>query len=403
MNVLYFGTVCDLQNYEKILQKCKKKSSVATVVFETSLLSGFKNKNIKIDVHSFPMIPTFPDSNLLSFGGNYEDLSCGYKCRWLRTVNLPLFKQISRRLDARKQIKSWAKENRGTGIILSYSIPPFLAKDIIKLGKKYNLKTVAVVPDLPQNMYMNHQDNSLKYKLKQLYLNSSLKHQGAFDGYVYLTEYMKEVVAPTKPYMVMEGIFDSVDFESDEKITEKAEPRAIMYAGRLHEKYGIMNLLDAFELLDSDTQLWIFGDGTAVEKIKKRMAENNRIRFFGRVSREEILSFEKKATLLVNPRDPNEEFTKYSFPSKNIEYMYSGTPLVTTKLKGIPEEYKDYVFMAESNQPSHMADVIREALLMSDDALSAKGEKARCFIRDNKNAVVQSNRVLQFMMNLSGD
>ena len=166
MNVLYFGTVCDLQNYEKILQKCKKKSSVATVVFETSLLSGFKNKNIKIDVHSFPMIPTFPDSNLLSFGGNYEDLSCGYKCRWLRTVNLPLFKQISRRLDARKQIKSWAKENRGTGIILSYSIPPFLAKDIIKLGKKYNLKTVAVVPDLPQNMYMNHQDNSLKYKLK---------------------------------------------------------------------------------------------------------------------------------------------------------------------------------------------------------------------------------------------
>ena len=403
MKVLYFGTVCDLQNYEKLLQNCKKKSSVATVVFETSLLTGFKNKNIEIAVHSFPMIPTFPDSGLLSFGGNYEELSCGYKCRWLRTVNLPLFKQISRRSDARKQIKRWAKENMGTGTILSYSIPPFLAKDIIKLGKKYNLKTVAVVPDLPQNMYINHQDNSLKYKLKQLYLNSSLKYQGAFDGYIYLTEYMKDVVAPTKPYMVMEGIFDAVDFETNEDITEKSEPRAIMYAGRLHEKYGIVSLLDAFEQLDGDSQLWIFGDGTAVEEIKKRMAKNSRIKFFGRVSREEILHFEKKATLLVNPRDPKEDFTKYSFPSKNIEYMYSGTPLVTTRLKGIPEEYKDYVFMAESNHPSQLADVIREALMMSDEALSAKGKEARCFIRDNKNAVVQSNRVLQFMMNLSGD
>ncbi len=400
MNILYFGTVCDLQNYEKLLQNCKKKASVSTIVFETSLLSGLKNKNIEIDVHSFPMIPTFPDCDILSFGGNYEDLSCGYRCRWLHTVNLPVLKQMSRRIDARKAIRLWAEKNKGDGVILSYSIPPFLAKEIVMLGKRYKLKTVAIVPDLPQNMYINHQNNSLKYKLKQLYLRSSLKYQGDFDGYVYLTEYMKDVVAPTKPYMVMEGIFDAADFETENDIAEKSTPRAIMYAGRLHEKYGIINLLDAFELLDGDTQLWIFGDGTAVEEIEKRMVGNSRIKFFGRVSREEILSFEKKAALLVNPRDPEEDFTKFSFPSKNIEYMYSGTPLVTTNLKGIPEEYRDYVFMAESNKSECLAEVIREVLKMTDEDLSAKGEKARRFIRDNKNSVVQSNRVWQFIKNL---
>ena len=36
-----------------------------------------------------------------------------------------------------------------------------------------------------------------------------------------------------------------------------------------------------------------------------------------------IVKEEKKSTLLVNPRFTNEEYTKYSFPSKNMEYMAS--------------------------------------------------------------------------------
>ena len=38
----------------------------------------------------------------------------------------------------------------------------------------------------------------------------------------------------------------------------------------------------------------------------------------------------------VNPRQNNEEFTKYSFPSKTMEYLASGVPVVAYKLDGIP-------------------------------------------------------------------
>lgn len=39
-----------------------------------------------------------------------------------------------------------------------------------------------------------------------------------------------------------------------------------------------------------------------------------------------VLKAQSESEILVNPRNDNNEFTKYSFPSKVIEYLGSGTP-----------------------------------------------------------------------------
>lgn len=396
MKILYFGTVCDLKTYEKHLDGCGSKPSVAPIIFETALLDGFNKNGADVEIHSFPMIPTFPSNRLLHFGKLVEKLPCGYTCRWLNTINLPVIKQLSRKSDARKIMKRWLREHRRDGLILTYSIPPFLVKDVLKYAKRYGVKTAAIVTDLLSDMYIN-ENNSLLKKLKNLYLAPSLRLQGDYDGYIYLTKAMREVVSPQKPYIVMEGIADvSNVIPPDEN--EKSSPRAIMYAGMLYEKYGIINLLDAFEHLeDSDIQLWLFGDGTAVPEIQMRVAADNRIKYFGTVSHDEILEYERKATLLVNPRDAEEAFTEFSFPSKTIEYMLSGTPVLTTRLKGIPEEYFDYVFSAESNRVSDLIKGLRNALSYTKADMNTIGVRAQSFIMDNKDSVSQSARILAFL------
>lgn len=194
----------------------------------------------------------------------------------------------------------------------------------------------------------------------------------------------------------MEGIADCSTGEAP--VSEKAVPRAIMYAGMLHEKYGIVNLLDAFDRLrEPDAELWLFGDGTAVPEIKKRAEANKKIKFFGTVEREKILEYEKKASLLVNPRDPNEAFTEYSFPSKTIEYMLSGTPLLTTKLKGIPAEYFDYVFSVGDNGVDSLAKGISDALSKSESETKTVAENAARFIRENKNSFSQVAKIKEFL------
>ena len=395
MNILYFGTVCDLNHYNKILEECTEKPTVATVVFESALLEGFKQNGADVEIHSFPMIPTYPKTKLLHFGKNSETLACGYTCRWLNTVNIPVFKQISRRQDAKRIMRRWLKTHRNDGLIFTYSIPPFLVKDMLKYSQKYGVKTVALIPDLLQDMYINENDKSSITKLKRLYLKPALKRQGDYTGYIYLTDAMHDVVAPDKPYIVMEGI---ANIDATPKSTDKAFPRAIMYAGMLFEKYGIMNLVEAFEQIDDpNLQLWLFGVGSAVPLIKEHATRDTRIIYYGSLPRNEILQYERKATVLVNPRDPNEAFTQYSFPSKTIEYMMSGTPLLTTRLKGIPTEYEPYVFMADDNSAETLKTEMMRVLARSPEELTDFGLTARQFIAEEKNACRQAARILDFL------
>ncbi len=400
MNILYFGTVCNADHYNQILQHCRQKPTVATVVFENALLEGWRQNGAEAEIHSFPMIPTFPGYKKLYFGGQREHLPSGYSCRWLRTVNLPVLKQLSRRLDGRRMLRRWCRQHRQNGVIFTYSIPPFLVKDVLQFGRKYGIATVAIIPDLLRDMYIHEKQGPLMKKLRQLYLRPALKRQGEYDGYIYLTDAMRQAVAPEKPCLVMEGLLDPAAHPQSHG--PKASPPAVMYAGQLQEGSGILQLLEAFEKAQlGDAQLWIFGAGAAAPEIEKRAGDNPRIRYFGARPRHEVLRAEQAATLLVNPRSPGDGFTRYSFPSKLMEYLHSGTPVLTTRLPGIPEEYFEYVISASDNHPQQLAAALEQVLRQPQGVLDALGAAARAFVAREKNTQKQGKRMLEFMQEVS--
>jgi len=402
MKILFLGTVCDLKGYEALIAHCKTKTTVATVVFETALLQGLRENGAEVDILSYPMIPAFPNSKYLYWGNKKEKLDMGYTATWLKTVNVPYLKQWSRCADARRKLRKWIRENQNEErVVLTYNVAPFLASMLLRECRRTNTKCCPIIPDLPRDMYVSYQQDTLQQRLKNRYLRQALQVQGEFDGYVYLTEAMKDVINPDKPYIVMEGVAEDSGVQAP-KLEEKAQPRAVMYAGRLHGQYGLLNLLDAFEAANPENaELWLFGDGNAVETIEKRAEKNPSIRYFGRKTRDEILEFERKATLLVNVRSVDEEFVKYSFPSKTIEYMLSGTPLLTTELPGIPKEYFDHVFHVENNTVECLAKGIRNALSNTQEQLWEFGSEARNFIKNEKNGKVQSGRILRFLEELN--
>ena len=104
-----------------------------------------------------------------------------------------------------------------------------------------------------------------------------------------------------------------------------------------------------------------------------------------------------EATLLVNPRPTHEEFVKYSFPSKTMEYMASGTPVLTTKLPGMPKEYYEYVDFIHSETPDGVAQALKQVLSLTDETLFEKGCRAREFVLKHKNNVVQARKILKML------
>jgi len=110
---------------------------------------------------------------------------------------------------------------------------------------------------------------------------------------------------------------------------------------------------------------------------------------------------QRKATLLINPRDGVEEFTKYSFPSKTIEYLSSGTPTILYKLKGIPEEYYNYCYTCDFEGAEGLTETIVRVLNIPSDERESMGEKAKKFILNNKNETIQSKKIIHLIKNLS--
>lgn len=401
MRLLYIGTVTESQEYERIVKDSKVKPSVAPQTFETAFLNGVRaNGFTDVECFSFPMIASFPGSKLLYWKKKKQILGCGFPVTWIPSINLPVLKMAGQAYFSKKMIRSWLKQQDKPEdvCILTYSIYGPVAKNVLRFGKKYRCKTVAFVPDLPEHMYAGKR--GIKGILAKFYYRRVKAIQSLFDGYIYLTEEMKNRISPEKPYLVVEGLADESLFNAPAKLSSPEDKPVIMYAGTLSRRYGIAKLVEAFRQTDLDAQLHIYGFGDFAPELEEITHADTRIQYRGSVSRAEILEREAEAALLVNVRDPRDDYTAYSFPSKTIEYMASGTPLLTSRLPGIPSEYFDYCYSISGNDVTEIKSALETIMGYSADIRRDMGQRARAYIYENKTAIRQAERVLDFIEHL---
>ena len=174
--------------------------------------------------------------------------------------------------------------------------------------------------------------------------------------------------------------------------------KVIIYAGSIQRLYGIQNLVEGFVKANiPNAELRIFGSGDYRDELVGVAMEHENINYMGICSNEEVVRQEQRAMLLVNPRPIAPEYTKYSFPSKNMEYMISGTPVLTTKLPGMPKEYYPHVYFIEDETPEGISKVLQEICAKSLEERTQKGIQARQFVLDKKTNVAQAKKIIDFI------
>ena len=181
-------------------------------------------------------------------------------------------------------------------------------------------------------------------------------------------------------------------------IFSEKEIKTIVYTGTLIEKYGIMNLIEAFETIKNENyRLIICGSGETADKVVEKASKDNRIKYRGVLKASEIKSIQKVATVLVNPRQDKGEYTKYSFPLKTIEYLLAGAPTICYKLKGIPQEYDDYLFYVKDDTVESLAEKIEELCSLSEEEQAKIRKNNINFVIKNKNNVIQAMKIIDMI------
>lgn len=383
MDILYMGYFCNEHLFNQLVER-GSHSSHARQQLETKLLTGLINEKGE---NSLEIVSFLPEVS-----GMRADVEKGEKylhtdIKYLWCNKKSLFSILKALIKNTKMIKAWAG-NKAEKVVITYSTNPIHVIPLFLLRKICQYKVITLCSEV--SIFRRTDNIGLLTKISRKI--SSVLDNG-FDGYILLSPYMNEIVnRKQKPYMIMEGIAD--EERQEERICSH---RAILYAGGLTEDNGIKILLEGFvESGCTDVELWICGDGPLEKEIQEYEQKYKNICFFGIVPNSKVQQLEREAMLLISPRFSKNEFTKYSFPSKTIEYMSTGTPTILTKLAGIPEEYFEYVYVLEEETAQGVARLIRNVLDKSDSERMQMGDSAKKFVLSKKNPSVQARRIYDF-------
>lgn len=366
---------------------------IAAHTFQRALLDGMKQHDIKIDVISTPYVSCYPKAKLLHINGGISNK--GIIIHSVPFTNIVGIKHLSKFLNIRKKLRQILTNNEDCRIVIYGIHSPFLLS-LLGLKRDYKYKTCLIVPDLPE--YMSEKKNILYIiakSLDRIFINYGLKK---IDSYALFSSLMTERLDICKPYTVLEGIYKNNDSCTQ---IPKSKHKVVLYSGNLDTRYGIMTLIDAFTTIsDNDFRLWICGNGNSVSNILECTKKDPRIKYWGVLPREEVLKMQREATILVNPRRSSEAYTRYSFPSKTMEYLASGTPTIMAHLASIPPEYDPYIHYLEDESVEGLRKKIIEVASMTQEELKSFGLKAREFILTKKNNYNQANKLISLLRGL---
>ena len=388
MDILYMGYYCNEDLFNELVE-CGSQGSHARQQFERKLLDGI-SQNMK--GHSFKMVsylPLIDDKFAERKGEDYKGYPITYL--WCKKKITGILRCIRQN---KKHIKEWARNAGEDKIILTYSANPLHCIPAMNLRRKYGYKIVTISSEISI-----HRRQTKRNPLTWLKTKVTYYLENNFDGYVLLSKYMGELVnKKNNPYTVVEGFGEVL---KRPETANKDRKKAILYAGGLSEDNGIQILVDGFRNFDnSDWELWICGGGKLEDYVKQQGIEDNRIKFYGVVPNEQVVKMEFEASYLINPRFSGEDYTKYSFPSKTLEYMSTGTPTIITRLKGIPEEYFEYAIILEEETTMGVTKLLNELEKTPYEIYENRAKKALENIILKKTTVVQGERILLFLANM---
>lgn len=400
MNILFISGYMDPVDQAKVVEQCRGPVDIAANTFSGHLIKGLEVWNqvpIKLIGDKFvPVYPTNPQKYYLrtkwSHSPKSEDIHIGF------LNSNQILRHISKSFNLAKEVKTWAlNTHKQKSAIVVYSVhSPYLKAAVEAKKVNPDIHVSLVVPDLPRFMDSNLNQKPIKKMLKYLdgiTINHLMKQ---VDSFVFLSKAMKDYIkVGTRPWRIVEGIVDNN--ERDISLQQKAEGNIILYTGTIDIRYGILDLLKSFSMITGeDYKLWICGDGDGAEEVRKFAINDSRIKWFGQIPRDKVLELQRAASLLVNPRLP-EKFTIYSFPSKTMEYMLSGTPVVMRRLPAMPDEYLSHLFIDDGNTPESLAETIRETINLGKGNLFSAGQKAQAFIMEEKNYIVQAGKLWRML------
>ena len=172
----------------------------------------------------------------------------------------------------------------------------------------------------------------------------------------------------------------------------------IIFVGTIYPFAGLMQIVNNFENLKKENQnikLIIVGGGPSYSELKKLVIEKNlesEIILTNFIDQNEIPKYISLADICINPFEIN-YLTDRIIPTKIIEYLACGKPVLSTPLSGTKELLPDEKFGILYSNSDNFVNTL-STLLLDKNKLKQLGEQAFEYAQKNHNWNILSKQLL---------
>lgn len=352
--IIYFTLAQDLKSYQDYLSNWKVSPNTSNQNFHNKLIRALALGH-KVEVISVRPINFNYSFNKLDSSEVQEDNINWHYIKVTRS-------KVDKLLFNGSRIKRVTKNiELSDSVIVVDTLNLSLLRYAYLLGKKHNIKVYGVCTDNPNNISFI----SAGYKAKLL------KYGRKLDGYIALTKDIEALYnVNNKKSVLIDGISEELSF--DKPIIND---NYIFFGGSLMKEYGVYNLIDAFNQLETKNLKLVICGHHEPSDFKKYIENNGDIIYLGSKSYAEVASLEHYSILCVNPRPINEQIDKYSIPSKVIEYMANSALVVSVKNNILEENYSQYIVWAVDNSPESLKAAIEKAINVNKNEIIDEARK----------------------------
>ena len=395
MNILYVSCVLSDPMMHRLFDTAEVKPHPAPQKFHSLMVRGLAANGQQVTCLVAPPVTSRSHPGKKWWKREEEEVG-GVRYVYMPFYNHPLLKLLGFKLYAFFFTLLWVFRTHGKKAMICDVLNAHAAASMLACRVTCT-KVAGIVTDIPGFMEFSGKKVSWLTKLRQ---RCSVRIIRLMTHFVPLTDAMCEIINPERkrPYVVVEGLVDS-KMKYAEPQSYQDGKRHITYTGTLNAVFGVRNLVEGFmKIKDADVVLDLYGSGPMKSEMESFMKQDSRVRYHGVVPIEEAVKAQQSSFLLVNPRPTSEAFTRFSFPSKNMEYMVSGVPLLTTNLSGMPIEYHPYVFLLKDESVEGICNCLERILAMPIEDVQARGRQARSFVLENKNDILQAEKVINLIV-----
>lgn len=344
-------------------------------------------------VFCFVEVPSFPHSKHL-FIQNKKFKKNGIQYECVPYINIWGLRELTSVFNLKKRIKRITSE----GFFFTYNYNFEIAKSLRIISPD---RICCIMADLP---IFEKKSSLLTNWIHNQQMKLTFNYIAELKIVIILNENEKLYFPNLQTqFLLLEGAVDKqIIQEAISKTHNKnfsiRTPFVIVYTGAITKYCGIDRLIEACRQLSQHyvIELHVYGREA---KRKDFFSQQSFVEFHGFVTHEEASMAQFNANLVVNPRIIHNMISQTTFPSKLFEYILSGTPVLITKIDGIPNEYFNYVFSCDDDYNS-IAYAIENIMHMDPEMLRTNILSSQEFLYKEKNWDHQIARLVEFLSDI---